>query len=1449
MSSMAQPRDRAPSNATKDWKPQTTTPLRITKRDSPQPEGDDRIAPVLTPSRRRSVRNLADGARVSNSPFVLSQLSAKPAAFYGSPMRRVSGEKRPRTHSMSDQAENENPAVRKRRQSHVSELLGQKRPVTNSLFKSGRAAAEKPRRVSQETRQHHSTQPHAREQSPQTDQTESDSELAPPPPPKEWFGRASPHRGQSPSRPSLVSKRLHGPRMTRRHSRRKTVTFDEKCDVLEFDVDEDNSNPFDWVTDDDENYDHNDPMHLDGHPQDGDREYEGSRGPLGVHNADIEESFDSFQVGEDSITGLVDSMLEDARPRTPPHDEQALPDDLDTENGVPYGRSHHSERLAAAHQHHKDELQSEPVTISLPIHPATSTPSQSREGTPIMSTSPGSHVPLGRSTHSERLKAQKEHERLGMDGDLQQMPPSPSPAKPHTAHSHSRTTTESLIPRFALDFPKGFSTPSTSLDHVDPFSYPQLRDMSRPIEMGIDSTNRSLEESANFSIGNSEVSLSGLNFEIDESGPRSSTEESHGLPATSTPPTSPSNHPFMFTSHPNSSKDGRVSTPTKSSPLIDNPRTISPNQRSPFGGSPFARSPPSRNGSPLVRAGLSKGSSGSVVGDANGSPSGRSPRVTREAVQKKLEEQSSPLRDSASERLPESDSQLQLKRAVDSPTHTRANTPTSLRLAPKRIPPPKLAREPTHDGVVSLGSDSQLSGPPRPSLLSRSRSDDDVANAQCSSLANLSDMKSALDRLMADVAGEATLAPDGKGVVGLKIEAVTEGIQAGRFTVPASVPTPIEGEADESNHAIPMDVSGPHDYDAPMDAVPEASGRDGLSGGRPESLLQAAFLSPEPTGTLPVRPTSPQTHAKDAIRTREQLIKAMKQRRKEEEEPEDVSMDADTSVEFFTPPLRRISIKRPARRRSKSTGDAGEALESRGTRKRADTLMAGSSGGLLDSLGIDEEEDPLADSIDRELRKLKGSSSTKYHVRERPETIYAIAEGDKVSHMDSAGDVDAGKAWRTVRRPSDMNEYAKQIKELRAKDKSGKAYAKIFVKVLGVKNLIIPFPEQETAITCTLNNGVHYVTTPAVRLRQDCRIDQEFEILEQSKLEFSLTIKVRLDQHIKDQFKANSPPSRPPSTKIPSPPAAKGGFKFWGGGQKKAAKALSSPVFQKPPPHKLQENLARYLTSEGTLALAFVAFDDIAKRCDTRLFETSFPLLGRKTRASSEPQSLQVGELVMQFFRLPPLAGIPPETLPQSLEACHRGLETARWHKETFYEGTLTQNGGDCTSWRRRHIRIMGGSMIAYNDVTKKAIATIDLKKAVAVQDDQEPSVDVRSPDSGLSARSSRYVEHDGPSGMERSFRLIFSNKQEITFYADTNEEKARWLEVLRTLVGKINPSPLWAEVAWQRLEELQKRRSGSLPQPQEAPAPISSPPTELTRAISPLAAPQPRRAAKSRQG
>jgi len=110
----------------------------------------------------------------------------------------------------------------------------------------------------------------------------------------------------------------------------------------------------------------------------------------------------------------------------------------------------------------------------------------------------------------------------------------------------------------------------------------------------------------------------------------------------------------------------------------------------------------------------------------------------------------------------------------------------------------------------------------------------------------------------------------------------------------------------------------------------------------------------------------------------------------------------------------------------------------------------------------------------------------------------------------------------------------------------------------------------------------------------------------------------------------------------------------------------------------------RYMRQDLTVGRAFIAFKDIAQRCDTKLFETSYPLIGqihdeRLIRTSGKAtMTTPIGEIVLQVFRLPPIPGIPADELPQSLEDCHRGLMHVQWHKKVYHEGGLTQCGGDC---------------------------------------------------------------------------------------------------------------------------------------------------------------------------
>jgi hypothetical protein len=173
-------------------------------------------------------------------------------------------------------------------------------------------------------------------------------------------------------------------------------------------------------------------------------------------------------------------------------------------------------------------------------------------------------------------------------------------------------------------------------------------------------------------------------------------------------------------------------------------------------------------------------------------------------------------------------------------------------------------------------------------------------------------------------------------------------------------------------------------------------------------------------------------------------------------------------------------------------------------------------------------------------------------------------------------------------------------------------------------------------------------------------------------------------------------PPPPPRVMAPPPepapaPKSRGMRNFFKGSSSPTKKSQPSrSATPQPPPAPPSpawhppENLARYLREDGTLARAFVNFNDIKSKCDTCLLELALPLISQRVGPNGKPaEPIQVGEMLLNIFRLPPLP-VPPESLPQSLEECQRGLDNVRWHKNTYMEGTLTQNGGDCAVCRIR---------------------------------------------------------------------------------------------------------------------------------------------------------------------
>ncbi|ORX34827.1 hypothetical protein BD324DRAFT_635198 [Kockovaella imperatae] len=527
-----------------------------------------------------------------------------------------------------------------------------------------------------------------------------------------------------------------------------------------------------------------------------------------------------------------------------------------------------------------------------------------------------------------------------------------------------------------------------------------------------------------------------------------------------------------------------------------------------------------------------------------------------------------------------------------------------------------------------------------------------------------------------------------------------------------------------------------------------------------------------------------------------------------------------------------------AKRREKvgeNTADWSAAIESRGGRRRR-SVSTGDVGERADeindfrkslanprlTLGIDEEGVSILQSFNEEAANIGADRA--YRVREKP--MVHASFGDKITHS-GAGDLASGRAWRSIRRPSDMNEHAAEIRALRAREaNNGKSSGTIFVKVLGIEGLVVPIPEQTAFFCITLDNGIDYIRTPYAPLVPNAKVNQEFSLVEHPNFEFSLSLDIRRDpQILKAIHEIHNPP--PPPLLAPTSPVKNSGLKslFASPRKPKAAKEAARSVTplppQPPPPPTALETMAKYFASpnSSTIAKTHVAFKPIAKNCEAKILEIRYPMFamfkgdgmfaGDKSDLTASTSSTstarrQLAKITLQMFRLPPLPGLRPDEMPQCIDDCLRGMRHHAWHGQEYQEGVLTQVGGDCVAPRRRLFKLIGGTLIAINEVTKKEVTSIDLRKALAITDANEEQRVGDSPKSRMTLRPRNSDE--GLSARPMSFRVDFSDGEEIIFGCDTDEDKAIWMETLSGLIGKIPSNPLWAELLATRLKERPRR-------------------------------------------
>ncbi|EKD12882.1 uncharacterized protein L3040_007038 [Drepanopeziza brunnea f. sp. 'multigermtubi'] len=397
----------------------------------------------------------------------------------------------------------------------------------------------------------------------------------------------------------------------------------------------------------------------------------------------------------------------------------------------------------------------------------------------------------------------------------------------------------------------------------------------------------------------------------------------------------------------------------------------------------------------------------------------------------------------------------------------------------------------------------------------------------------------------------------------------------------------------------------------------------------------------------------------------------------------------------------------------------------------------------------------------------------------------------------------------------------------------GSERGRLFVKVIGVKDLDLPLPKNEqTWFSLTLDNGVHCVTTAWLELGRNAPIGQEFELVVPNELEFQLTLNAKL--------------VKPPPKRVVESPTKSHKFQR----PSTFSRVFASPKKRKELEMKQKEEeqrvaqqnqrdaqakrisviptawdlLSPLAAEDGSFGRSYVCLKDHESRCYGRPYvvdiacfnewateeatHTSSVMSKRGSTSVQRRAPYKVAKLELQLLFVPKPKGATDDDMPKSMNSCIREMKEAETALSRNHEGTLSQQGGDCPYWRRRYFKLAGSKLTAYHESTRQPRATINLANASKLIDDRRSLTQKDTTGKGGKRRKSGFAEEEeGYMFVEEGFRIRFNNGEVIDFYADTAADKEGWMQVLDACIGKEHSAKGgWCEMVLKREESIRKR-------------------------------------------
>lgn len=322
-------------------------------------------------------------------------------------------------------------------------------------------------------------------------------------------------------------------------------------------------------------------------------------------------------------------------------------------------------------------------------------------------------------------------------------------------------------------------------------------------------------------------------------------------------------------------------------------------------------------------------------------------------------------------------------------------------------------------------------------------------------------------------------------------------------------------------------------------------------------------------------------------------------------------------------------------------------------------------------------------------------------------------------------------------------------------------FGRLYLHINSINGLLLDDIKQHKAeFRIVVDNGKHVIATPKFKLTERfIEIDKEFEIalFDNKNAEIYISMKVNYTRPINEL------------TEIVEKIPIKSNWLFG-----KTKYKLSKKFVTKKKEYDSWDNKFSNDGTFGKLKLQ-VDLEEIKGNCK----EVELDLINewehqRPTKNSYQPNNNDqliklsphaIGKISVKTLYLPRSSNY--EKLPPSISIAYEILKKLKEQELICNEGYLSQEGGDCSLWKRRFFKLKGTELVAYHEMSLKPRAKFNLLKVVKITHEFKKN-ERNFTDEIL---------------MSNCFKLVFKNGEIINFNADTKDEKLKWINVLEKVV------------------------------------------------------------------